>query len=70
MRISIKRSVNLILLLDSLFSRELLELAPNPTLHNETESFIDIDDAVNLTSESHDSIARMNHLRKRKKEKT
>ena len=28
------------------------------------------DKAINLTNESHDSIARMSHLRKRKKEKT
>ena len=30
----------------------------------------DFDEAVNPTSESHDSIARMNYLCKRKKEKT
>ena len=29
-----------------------------------------VDEAVNLTSESHDSIAQMNYLRKRKKEET
>ena len=29
-----------------------------------------VDEAVNPTSESHDSIARMNYLRKRKKENT
>ena len=34
------------------------------------EIHLGIDEAKNPTSESHDSIARMNYLRKRKKEKT
>ena len=41
-----------------------------PTHASNLSFSIQIDEAVNLTSESHNSIARMNYLRKRKKEKT
>ena len=43
-RISVKRFVSPISLLDSLFSLEPLELASDPTSYNEIESSIDIDD--------------------------
>ena len=43
-RIFVKCSVSPISLLDSLFSRKPLKLAPDPTPHNETKSSINIDD--------------------------